>query len=357
MKSRHGVSVARVCLMGIVMLGLVAIVGTGGGGDDGDGNGNGGGGETLLDVYRYSIRMDSEEDPLRVGFTEDDDAYEVAVVTNVAGGIGLTGTYYTDTEAFTLDSGSSIRVDSDRRTPLFGSFSIAVSQAFSFPGEGFPTAGELEVTGTAGTARVTIVSAPAAGVNISLNGGDPAFYSWDDFEDLFDSDSEEWKKWASFAVNVFKFVYEQFDFVIYALEYIGDYGEVLETQGTIQFDCDTFPLLATGTRKLKWVDNGNGSVGPSDSFVWTFADCWIYNSRDNIDDLINGVINLTGYTEVLKDGKITRIGFEPYLETQGGVIYNDLVLTETEEDPPGNFTIDESSELTVNGGMQVVFFE
>ncbi len=358
MKSRHGVSVAWLCLLGIVMLGLVAIVGSGGGDDgDGNGNGNGGGGETPLDVYRYSIRMDSEEDPLRVGFAEDGDAYEVAVVTNVPGGVGFAGTYYRETEAFTLDAGSSVHVDSDRGVPLFGSFSVAVLQAFTFPGEGFPTAGELEVTGTAGTVRVTIVSAPAAGVNISLDGGGPVFYSWDDLEDLFDSDSEEWKKWASFAVNVFKFVFEQFGFVIHALESIGDYGDVLETQGAIQFDCDTFPLLATGNHELKWVDNGNGNLGPADSFVWTFSDCWDDSSGDDIDELINGVINLTGYTEVVDDDRIVRIGFEPSLEAPGGVIYDGLVLTETKEDPPGTFTIDYDSEITIDGALQIVFFE
>lgn len=73
------------------------------------------------------------------------------------------------------------------------------------------------------------------------------------------------------------------------------------------------------------------------------------------NELLDGGIDLLGYTEVINDDdQITRIGFEPLGSDPGGVISDDLLVRETAEDLPGTLSID--SEVTLSGGFAVVFF-
>ena len=65
------------------------------------------------------------------------------------------------------------------------------------------------------------------------------------------------------------------------------------------------------------------------------------------DTLINGSIDLNGYVEIIDDqSRLTGSGFNE-------VIYNNLEVAGTVEDPVDTFTIDPSDIVTVNGSFDL----
>jgi len=347
-----------ICLAGVIGFGLMTIISTGGGGDD---VGSGGGEPTFLDVYDYWLTTIGPGH-FNVSFTEDPDTFTISVKTL---GPWLTGTYNTATEAYTLDSGAGASIDSDVGDDLLGQFNIEVTSPIQIPSyDSEPTAGAFEVEFGAEKVTVTVVSGPPAGVNLNLEGGaGPVFFPWDDFENLLGSGAPDWQQRAALSGSILEFMIQQVDYVVVSIGYIGDNEDELQQNITVTENCDAFPqgaapqgVLQQGTRALSWDDaSGNGEVGGGDNFTWTLTDCWDDDQGDNIDDLINGTVDLDSYTEVV-DGsnRVTRIGFEGQ---GGGVVFTDFVVSEVEEEPLGTFTIDQNADITVNGGFTIVFTE
>jgi hypothetical protein len=347
-----------ICLAGVIGFGLMTIISTGGGGDD---VGSGGGGEpTFLDVYDYWL---TTIDPghFEISFTEDPDTFTISVKT--LNPLWLTGTYNTATEAYTLDSGAGVIIDSDVGVDLLGIFNIEVTSPIQIPSyDSLPTAGAFEVEFGQDSTIVTVVNVPDDGVTLSLNGGQAQFFTWDAFEDLFESAVLEWQRRAALSFSILEFMVQQLDYVVGSIGFIGDNEDELQQNITVTENCDAFPpgkapgVLEQGTRALTWDDASlNGEVGGGDNFTWSFTDCWDDDPTDDIDDLINGTLDLDSYTEVVDgNNRVTRIGFEGQ---GGGVVYTNFVVSEVEEDPPGTFTIDPSAETTVNGSFTIVFTE
>jgi hypothetical protein len=50
---------------------------------------------------------------------------------------------------------------------------------------------------------------------------------------------------------------------------------------------------------------------------------------------------------------VTRIGFD----SPGGVVFNNFILREVEENPPGTFTMDPLGDISINGGFTIIFTE
>jgi hypothetical protein len=115
------------------------------------------------------------------------------------------------------------------------------------------------------------------------------------------------------------------------------------------------PGANPGGFTLDWLDDNNDNqVGPGDSFRQTFADCWFGDSTGGT--LLNGGIDYVGYTEVIQNQLLTRIGFEnaaPGSGKIGGVAFDSLVLTETIE---SNNIITTEPPLTMTGRYLIVFF-
>jgi len=349
-----------ICMAGVFALGLMTIISTGGGGGDDVGSG-GGGTPTLLDVYDYFIDTDLAGEYLTISLTDPPDTFTISVKTL---GRWLAGTFNRVTGAYTLESGAErgASIDSDVGDTLLGSFNITVIASLQIPPDNFPTAGSFEVEYGTDSTIVTVVDVPADGVTLSLNGGPAQHFTWAAFEDLFGSAADDWQQRASLSFLLLEFMFEQLDFVVETLGFIGDHEDELQQNITVTENCDAFPqgaapqgFLEQGTHALTWQDSsGNGEVGGGDNFTWTFTDCWDNDPNDDFDDLINGTVNLGSYTEVVDgNNRVTRVGFE----SPEGVVFTNLVISEVEEGPPGTFTIDPNDDVTVNNGFTIVFTE
>ena len=165
---------------------------------------------------------------------------------------------------------------------------------------------------------------------------------------------------AAFGYSLLRFIYEQNDLIIVALEFIGENDDLLEQTGPIVETCDTFPrppvpdVPNPGTSTVAWSDmNTDNSVGPGDSFFLDFSNCWLDDPTDDFDSLYNGTIEFANYTEVVTDGVITRVGFEPS-GGRGGVFFTSLSLAETEDDGV-NILVFDTEAIIINGSFSIVF--
>jgi hypothetical protein len=99
---------------------------------------------------------------------------------------------------------------------------------------------------------------------------------------------------------------------------------------------------------------GSGELSPGDDFSWQFNQCWIDESNDPIDDLINGTILLENYTETVdfSTNTLLDIGFGGLSGESGGIIF-DLTVSETVEEN-GVFTIAADDVITITGGFAMI---
>jgi hypothetical protein len=308
-----------------------------------------------LDLYNFSA-LANQESPLTVTFkTGDQDAD--AILRTSSGPIA--GTYRPPAGEMTIGSGATIDIDA---SALFqggaGIVSIRVVEDLLIKRD-MVSQGVLDVVAGAVTINVTIAN---SSVTIS-DGTNSETFTIDEFEKLFDDEGAPmWQRQAGFAFGAFGFLFEQFYLVVDALEFIDENDDALTENYTLPAGAAPAGVSEQGSCSVSWVDtSGNADLGPGDSFVWSYSDCWENDESDTLDDLINGSVNLVGYTEVSENRNgsvvITRIGFEPYIDSPGGVEYLDLTIAETEENPPGTFVIDEGAVFTINGGFSIVFFE
>jgi len=78
-------------------------------------------------------------------------------------------------------------------------------------------------------------------------------------------------------------------------------------------------------------------------------DCWFDDVGDSDDELLNGSVNLNTYIEIV-DAQQNVIG-SGYDE----IIYNNLTIEETIENPAGVFAIDPDDTIIINGGLDLAF--
>ena len=105
---------------------------------------------------------------------------------------------------------------------------------------------------------------------------------------------------------------------------------------SVSFDemCDPFPgsppagALNQGMARLTWL--GSGQIQTGDQFDWDFTSCWLDSPGDR-DILLDGSVNLNGYTREATGGSVTRIGYASFNALVGGVFFDDLVIAGTTE--------------------------
>jgi hypothetical protein len=287
----------------------------------------------------------------------------------------LTGSYNRITEAFTLEPiGPAMSVSAPAfldglLSTEFNSYVLQVKEALAWVGDGSPTSGEFELRDDQVLQRLIRVSVSQAGVvinyfeDVETGNSVSKNYTWDQFDELFENTSEEdYFRIAAFGYNVLHFMYEQSEIVITALELISENDIQLEETGTVEQNCDTYPLpplpavsYDPGLIKVNWYDADNSiSIGPGDTVYLGFIECWDNDETDTIDTFFDGTVNMVNYTEVENAGVVTRIGFEPSASGTGGIQYDYLDITETET-TGSNVVFVTSETLTLSGGFSMVF--
>ncbi len=361
----------RLLIVGLLLAGFVIACGGGGDGDGADDE------IRILEEYQYTVSM--PENTIYANFTqsEGETAYAFTVSVYLPGD-GLQGTYNTDTGALTLSEGGTVNVNSDLGDELFGEFSMVVTDTFNIPEDGPPTSGELEIYPFLTGEIITIAYNPDAGgpgvpgVDLLYDEDNedeantivgPIPYSWGEFEDLQGSETaENWERTASFAFQIFPFLFGQMDYVLESFGLIDENEDVLQSETLIQEYCDSFsddpsitiPPLGVenpGTAQFSWVDEAaDGEVGPGDSFGMVFSDCWENDQGDEYDDLLEGGIDFRNYLENIEliEGKetLTSIGYSE-------VEFMNFILAETYTEK-GVCSVEEDM-TTLTGTFSIIF--
>jgi hypothetical protein len=354
-------------------------------------SGGGGGGDIdddviiILPVYAYQLTS-TTDDPVTVSAPAAF-GFEVQLqLGHLFEGPGLFGTYQPDDEAFTVEAGSSLVIDELGDMQLFfGDLEIQAIEDWFVPGEGNPDTGALEVRRGAERIEVAVID----GGNIVRirwdEAGDGVYeesttLSWQAFDGLLDGSWEEAPEWqliGAFAYNAtLNYVFELADIGISSFDFADE--ELEQTGGQVVVQCDAFSDLGLsvpsspagvpdqGQFTFAWLDDlPNGSVGPGDSFTWTFVYCLEDDPDDDIDTMLNGEVGLNDFTEVYEQRAagetLTRIGWEGLgvAGRPGGMEFRDLEQWEVYDADGDGAGTAAAAELTstVNGRMTLVFFE
>lgn len=348
----------------LVVLGSLSIIATGCGGSDDDGAFDGGlGGDDnviILPTYGYQVSAIPGAGPLTVNVTDESGVLGISVDfgNTLNGDVNINVDFNNNISIvdYTLQSLSSVTVDSDvGDVPFLGAFDAAVTEDLLFMGlDQPPNAGVYEVLAPDETITVQVNPGGAfgGGVDISLNGGLPITLSWDELEDLLNDDlALAWQRRAALATEVLEFVLIQV-FTITDVFNVIDDG--LLTINPAVVPCDAFTgtpppgVLNRGETRLTWFGPGSVPIG-GDDFQWDFQDCWFDDTGSGFDTLVNGSIGLNDYVEII-DGQFRLIG-----SGFNEVIYNNLEVAGTVENPPGTFTIDPLNIVTINGSFDLAF--
>lgn len=205
------------------------------------------------------------------------------------------------------------------------------------------------------------------GVSLSLNGGEPVLYTADAFEGLIGTAAEVWKRKASLGYFILDYLMDQVFFVSDTVNIIETHGGDLAAKGSITFLCDSLvpgsdpdPLKPEYTRTLAWYDlNTSGMPDSGDGLRWLFFACWENDPGDLVNDLVEGIVDLSGVTVERKqqNGRqvIAGFGFVSGAGQPVGVLYKDFTWIRVEEEFSGPFAFDPFKEFTISGGFNIVF--
>lgn len=321
--------------------------------------GCGGGGDDGLDpdpfvLGLYAFRVD-----------ETLSASELLVTASLAGmdaGISVepgpsafTGTVNTRTGGWTIDVGSGFVIDTDRGVdPVFGAFTVTFTQRVVLPGDGPPTEGAWAIDCPCLPVEVVVVP---GGIELSIDGGPPVPYDWDDVGDLVDAPgSTQEERIVGFFDGVLEFLMGQYGRVVDILYEIDEDMVYYNPKGDDVANVDPWPpgtdfppgVTDDGYYRFSWRDTGDGELGPFDNFQLTMVD-WPF---DNHDGVYRGTLELVNFNEVVSGANaLTRVGFGPGGGRDGGVFYDDLEIWQFEDTGGGVF----ANPLLFEGGFSIVF--
>ena len=238
--------------------------------------------------------------------------------------------------------------------PLEGTITVTLTEDLIFDAIGAPPAsGAFTVVTPAETVSVTVVT---GGVDLSLNGGAADFYTWDEFGNLLDNETQEtWLRRASLAGGAFEFLYGYF----FDIADILDELELVTLTNPLIESCDMFTgsppegVLPQGEFSMTWT--GSGELSDGDDFILDFNQCWFDEPNDVTDELLHGTVLLEDYNETVNfdTNTLFQIGFGNLSgQDPGGVIF-DLTVSETVESN-GVFTISQDDVITITGGFVMV---
>lgn len=330
-------------------------------------------GAEMLDLYNYTLSMNNTEPFLTLSQPVPGSEGERSLQILTGSNNPITGTYEPQTRQVIFNEGSTFRaiLSNFWGETTETDFSILIEDSIVFqdglPGiqDGLPTQGALTLFYDGNRVNIAFVSEnDIPGVSMSRNGGETVFYGFDAFEDLLDQNIYPWQQKACLAFFVFEEFAEQIIFVARTTDTINASEAVLESSGSVSFDCGTFPEDSAGeaSRTFTWLDaDGDAQVGAGDDFRWDFVQCWDNDEESLIDDLMNGRVDLAGLINNTEQRDsvdvMTQFGFGPEQANTGGVIFTNLEHTEIEEETEGIFTPEPRRSYTINGGYTILFTE
>lgn len=266
------------------------------------------------------------------------------------------GNDYLSIEEYTVKALSSFTVDSDVGDAAFlGAFDVEVIDDLVYmPNVPHhpPNWGSYQVITPDVTVDVQVIPGPFSSVEISVGAGGSVWLSWDQLADSLGDDlAPAWQRRAALATEVLDFVLIQVATITDVFNYIDD--EMLTVNPAV-IACDAFTgtmpahVLEQGESTLTWLGPGNVPT-EGDDFEWAFTDCWFDDTGSGFDTLFNGSIGLHNYVwELDNEYQLIGAGFRE-------VIYNDLEVAGTVEQPPSVFTISPDEIVTVSGGFDLAF--
>lgn len=280
-----------------------------------------------------------------------------------------------DTEICELQfvfQGSSIAIDDQSMPEFVGDIEVTVEDDWMYSplGTDRPVGGRYHVE-EPGEPLIVVEFTDCQGsldteVQVTVDPSGPAetvsCYEWDNFEDLFASSGVVSERQASFA-------WETAEFLVLGqgLSVLDVFPLILDDAfdgGTSVFEsCEIYPGVWQGAGEpganpggftFDWLDDsGDSQIGSGDSFRQTFTECWIGDATEGA--VFNGGIDYVGYTQVIQDQLLTRIGFEQAAQGSGktgGVALDSLEIVETNQSG-GDIT--PVPGITLNGRYLIVF--
>lgn len=358
-----------------LVIGLTSVVALGcdlGGGDDD--NDSGGGEIIVLPTYAYELTS-TADDPLTVvppGLTGS----QALRLSHVGDGPGIFGTYTVEDGTLTMEAGSSLVVEElAEPSELYGDFTIEATETWILMPEGPPTQGAFTIRTFFDLiyAEVTDDGALRLTYDFFSDGfiDDTRVLSWQELEELDDSDAPYWQKLAGFAIQIGgEFIPELMGYGIGGFDLI---VPELENASPVTVSCDALSDLGlvppepgipdAGLVTFTWLDDASdGDVGPGDSFETALDYCLVI-TPPVVDDqvMIDGVYGLNSYTEVVENNTLIRIGYEGTSPAgrPGGMVFNDFRQFEVydPDGPGGSNTATVHLGATIDGRMTLVFFE
>lgn len=337
---------------------VLSFTGCGGGGEGESDGGNGDEPPVIPPTLNFFLASMQDGEPLIVS-TGSGLTVEVHFTDIVFGSVDLTvnadNTVVFDSYSTRDTRGLEFTVSSLGGSPLDGTFDFVVTRPIQTNIGDVPRDGNFQVVTPAETVTVKIFNSE---VQINLNQETPISYTWDELTDLLSDDTldDTWQRRASLAAGAYELIYELALTVADTLDEL----EAVAMTNPIVESCDMFTgtqpagVLAQGETTITWL--GSGEVTPGDNFEWRFTDCWRDDPLDDTDDLIDGVIRMENYVEAVDSitNILVEIGFGHLFNEPGGVIFDNLLISETQEDM-GVFTIDPDDDITVNGGFVLLF--
>lgn len=227
------------------------------------------------------------------------------------------GTWDRGSGAYTL--AGSTGVNSSPVPPLFGNFGNQIVETLAWTGDGSPTAGKLEQITPAGNAfflpdpvQTTIVGNV---LTLSYPNETPLDLDWDSYLNLWvdDTQIDPWRL-ASFGGATLSLAIERIRMILDLMAFINANDTAISAAGAngLVTNCSPRPGAATGTRRIA-LANPDGELNPGDGLIVTYSDCWIDDATDDVDQLLDGSITLSGYIENATDaGVFVSTGFDEF---------------------------------------------
>lgn len=344
----------------VSVFGVFTIIATGGGGGDD-------GGDTIDDIdpgpvnilptYNFFLKNVQGEDSLLTAAFGSGLTVSIDIDGLLANTVDVSVDANNEVTFLSYVARASSRFDlilsSGDLLPADSTITVMLTEDLTFDVIGAPpTSGAFDVFFLFDSVSVNVVG---NGVQLSLNGGGAATYTWDEFENLLDDDAQEtWVRLASLAGGALEFLYEY----SFNVADILDELELATFTNPLVESCDMFTgtppagVLAQGEVTITWT--GSGELSPGDDFTWQFNQCWLDEANNNLDDLLDGSVLLENYTETVdfNTNTLFEIGFGGLGDQPGGIIF-DLTVSETVEDN-GVFTIAADDVVTITGGFAMI---
>lgn len=195
-------------------------------------------------------------------------------------------------------------------------------------------------------------------VELAQAGASPVSMPFNEFEDLILSQTfiPVWQRQSSLAWAALDLLRQ---LVTASADSFALIGSDLESSIAVERFCDAFPgspppgAQVQGLSRLTWL--GSGQIRNGDRFAWEFTSCWL-DSPTGRDVLLDGRVDLNGYSATASGGSITRIGYDAAVTgVVPGLDFMGLGVSRTVESPAGVFQYASGQSFTLGNGLRVTF--